>query len=103
MRSGGIHIPYMVWLRKIEIYALYLKFENLQYGLWQLSHCLCVKVSPSFRTAINIPQNIWPQFREKLYAVGASLLVDADNQTKPCDAGGPTNEAVDQQVSPTYV
>jgi len=31
-------------------------------------------VSPSFRTAINIPQNIWPQFRDKLRAVGASLL-----------------------------
>lgn len=33
-------------------------------------------MSPSFRTAINIPQNIWSQFREKLYAVGASLVKD---------------------------
>jgi len=47
--------------------------------------CLCVwQVSPSFRTAINIPQNIWPQFREKLYAVGASL-VKADCQPKLAD------------------
>jgi len=32
---------------------------------------------------INIHQNIWPQLRQKLYAVGASLLADADNQMKP--------------------
>lgn len=42
------------------------------------------EVSPSFRTAISIPQNIWPQFREKLYAVGASL-VKADCQPKLAD------------------
>jgi len=42
-------------------------------------------VSPSFRTAISIPQNIWLQFREKLYAVGASLL-KADCQLQPSDA-----------------
>jgi len=42
-------------------------------------------VSPSFRTAVNIPQNIWPQFRDKLYAVGASLL-KPDSKIPPVDA-----------------
>lgn len=42
------------------------------------------EVSPSFRTAISIPQNIWPQFREKLHAVGATL-VKADCQPKSAD------------------
>jgi len=33
-RYGGIHITYMVWLRKIEIYPLLApNFENLHYGL----------------------------------------------------------------------
>jgi len=43
-------------------------------------------VSPSFRTAINIPQNIWPQFREKLHAVGASLLKSDSKLDEPADA-----------------
>ena len=41
-------------------------------------------MSPSFRTAISIPQNIWPQFREKLYAMGANL-VKADCLPKSAD------------------
>ena len=42
-RSGGFHIPYMVWLIKIEIYPpppLAPKFENLHYGLWQLRRAI---------------------------------------------------------------
>lgn len=41
-------------------------------------------MSPSFRTAISIPQNIWPQFRDKLHAVGATL-VKADCQPNSAD------------------
>jgi len=43
-------------------------------------------VSPSFRTAINIPQNIWQQFREKLQAMGASLLKNDNKQESTDDA-----------------
>lgn len=31
---------------------------------------------------INIHQNIWPQLRQKLYAVGASLLADASRRSR---------------------
>jgi len=43
------------------------------------------QVSPSFRTAINVPENIWPQFREKLHAVGVSL-VKSDGKQEQLEA-----------------
>lgn len=43
------------------------------------------EVSPSFRTAINIPRNIWLQFRDKLCTVGAGLL-KADCKIQRADA-----------------
>jgi len=44
-----------------------------------------LQVSPSFRTAINIPHSIWQEFRQKLHAVGASLL-KADSKPEAGDA-----------------
>lgn len=53
-------------------------------------------MSPSFRTAINIPQNIWPQFREKLRAVGASLLETGSKEDQPTDgSSSPTKLRTD--------
>ena len=57
-------------------------------------------MSPSFRTAISIPQNIWLQFREKLHAVGASLLKAdcklqlADTVQNDCPVSLPTDPVV---------
>jgi len=48
-------------------------------------------VSPSFRTAINIPQSIWPQFREKLNVVGASLL-NAESKLQLAEHAGVADE-----------
>ena len=56
-------------------------------------------MSPSFRTAINIPQNIWPQFREKLRAIGGSLL-ETGNGGKE-DQQAATDERWDDWSSPT--
>ena len=36
-RPGGIHIPYVVWLIKINIFHIFTpKSEKLHYALWQL-------------------------------------------------------------------
>jgi len=54
-------------------------------------------VSPSFRTAINVPQNIWPKFREKLQAMGASLLNNDNKQDSAAAADDDDERCIKQE------
>ena len=66
-------------------------------------------MSPSFRTAINIPQNVWPQFREKLCSVGTNLLkaeckleaADAVDEQNDCSVNLDAGVAIEQLASST--
>jgi hypothetical protein len=64
---------------------------------------LSFQVSPSFRTAINIPQQIWPAFVNKLHSMAENLISSA---AKSGDIKEDWNESVteddDKKEQTTY-
>jgi len=55
---------------------------------------LLLQVSPSFRTAINVPQQIWPAFINKLRSMAAANMKPSD--TLHCDSNNDV-QAIDSE------
>jgi len=55
------------------------------------------EVSPSFRTAINIPQQLWPDFIAKLHSMSDTLL-SKDSKTPAADGDSDMKETISSAV-----